>query len=115
MLKAFSFISTFPTRISATGTESNRTNTRSHNNREMGTAVTTLVGTTMTYIPEIGAVLGISSEQRDMKNCYMHLIEKLVAYISRDSLYGNARDVIPLLLKLEDPMAILEKKKHQKN
>ncbi len=61
-------------------------------------------------VPDVGAVLGISSEQRDMKDRYLHLIEKLVSYVIRESTYENAKDLMPLLLKLENPMDTLSTK-----
>ena len=59
-------------------------------------------------VPDVGAVLGTATEQKDMKDRYQTLIDKLVSYVTRSTSYPNARDIEPLLTDLVDVRAKLD-------
>ena len=82
-------------------------NGRNRRNRNGGSKLSSYLQNFKGKVEEIGAVLGTGSEQKDLKDRYQNLIDKLVSYILRSTTYPNARDIVPLLTDLADVHAAL--------
>jgi hypothetical protein len=66
-------------------------------------------------VPEIGAVLGTASEQRENKDQFKNFQEKLLRYIKRSNNYRNADDLSILIRKMKDPWGPLDKQRPKKS